>query len=108
VVFFGESLPDQFVDLRTEDMKNCDLLLVMGTSLVVYPFASLVNEVKENIPRLLLNKDPVAVWKRYEEDEFAREFNYRDVFFHGPCDQGVQELAKLLGWDKELEEMLKK
>ena len=30
----------------------------------------------------------------------------RDVFFQGDCDQGCLELARLLGWDKELKEMI--
>lgn len=31
VVFFGEGLPPRFVDMRNIDMKQCDLLIVMGT-----------------------------------------------------------------------------
>ena len=42
IVFFGESLPDRFSQLAAVDMPKADLLIVMGTSLVVYPFAGLV------------------------------------------------------------------
>ena len=43
IVFFGEALPDRFVRCAKEDMQKCDLLIVMGTSLLVHPFASLVD-----------------------------------------------------------------
>ena len=41
-VFFGEPLPERF-RLVEEDFPNCDLLIILGTSLVVQPFASLVD-----------------------------------------------------------------
>ncbi|KAJ7357403.1 hypothetical protein OS493_024914 [Desmophyllum pertusum] len=57
IVFFGESLPDVFHRCLPQDMPKCDLLLVMGTSLKVQPFASLVDRVPETTPRLLINKE---------------------------------------------------
>ena len=42
IVFFGESLPERFWRHIPEDFGAADLLLVMGTSLVVQPFASLI------------------------------------------------------------------
>ena len=44
IVFFGEGLPPRFFQLTEGDFEACDLLLVIGTSLVVQPFASLVGE----------------------------------------------------------------
>ncbi|KAK2159435.1 hypothetical protein LSH36_153g01027 [Paralvinella palmiformis] len=43
IVFFGETLPQRFFLCAGEDLQKCDLLIIMGTSLVVHPFASLVN-----------------------------------------------------------------
>ena len=43
IIFFGEALPDRFAKCAVEDMPKCDLLLIMGTSLLVHPFASLVD-----------------------------------------------------------------
>ena len=42
IVFFGESLPERFWAAVPEDFGAADLLIVMGTSLVVHPFASLI------------------------------------------------------------------
>lgn len=42
IVFFGEALPQRFWDAQEGDFEACDLLLVMGTSLIVSPFNMLV------------------------------------------------------------------
>ena len=77
----------------------------MGTSLSVYPFAGLVNEVNEETPRLLLNNKPVGVWKRYLDDINYAKFNYRDVSDIDECDKSILKLAQLLGWEKDLKEL---
>ena len=43
VVWFGEALPSDAWDRATEVISNADLLLVIGTSRVVYPAAGLVD-----------------------------------------------------------------
>eukprot|EP01059_Diplonema_ambulator_P031915 TRINITY_DN6014_c0_g1_i6.p1 TRINITY_DN6014_c0_g1~~TRINITY_DN6014_c0_g1_i6.p1 ORF type:complete len:733 (+),score=173.05 TRINITY_DN6014_c0_g1_i6:1271-3469(+) len=96
VVFFGEPLPDVF-NARHNDMSDCDLLLVMGTSLVVYPFAGLPNEVNTLTPRLLINKEETGPWKNRSIG--ALKHNYRDVFAQGACDDVVGQMTKLIGWD---------
>jgi len=119
VVFFGEALPSRFVDMRVQDMKQCDLLIVIGTSLVVYPFAGLVNDVPDTTPRLLINMDAVGPFKAISANNnnsgpmqanengvidvnsnvSANNSNYRDVMFLGNCDDGVKQLCKLLNWN---------
>ena len=44
IVFFGESLPSRFFQIKQTDFPQADLLIVMGTSLTVQPFASLIGE----------------------------------------------------------------
>lgn len=39
IVFFGEGLPDEFHDRMAEDKDECDLLIVVGSSLKVRPVA---------------------------------------------------------------------
>lgn len=34
------------------------------------------------------------------------EGNYRDVFYQGDCDAGVEELCNLLGWTDELHHLV--
>ncbi|XP_070805708.1 NAD-dependent protein deacetylase sirtuin-2 isoform X2 [Pituophis catenifer annectens] len=115
IVFFGENLPPRFFSLMQSDFQNADMLIIMGTSLQVQPFASLVSRVPSNTPRLLINKE-----KTGESDpfmslmglgcgmDFDSEKAYRDVAWLGDCDEGCLALAELLGWKKELEELVEK
>ena len=61
IVFFGEQLPSRFFDLAREDLPAADLLIIMGTSLKVQPFASLAGRVRRTTPRLLINREPVSI-----------------------------------------------
>jgi NAD-dependent deacetylase sirtuin 2 len=103
IVFFGESLPKRFHQHVTQDFEKCDLLIIMGTSLVVYPVAGLIDEVKPHVPRLLINLEPVGKGVlRYNN----KALNKRDVFYEGSADDGVKKLADLLGWKPELDQMI--
>lgn len=44
IIFFGEILPERFYELSSQDFKEAELLIIMGSSLVVQPFASLVDK----------------------------------------------------------------
>lgn len=113
IVFFGEALPERFAKCAVEDMAKCELLIVMGTSLRVQPFASLVDRVRSDCPRLLINRervgegDPMMRMLGFNSGmDFSEESGYRDVFQEGTCDDGCKELAEILGWKEELEEMV--
>ncbi|XP_061300415.1 NAD-dependent protein deacetylase sirtuin-2 [Pezoporus flaviventris] len=115
IVFFGESLPSRFFTLLQSDFQQVDLLIIMGTSLQVQPFASLVSRVPTNTPRLLINKektgqsDPLMSLMGFGCGmDFDSDKAYRDVAWLGECDKGCLELAELLGWKKELEELVRK
>lgn len=57
IVFFGENLPARFFSCMQSDFLKVDLLIVMGTSLKVQPFASLISKAPLSTPRLLINKE---------------------------------------------------
>jgi NAD-dependent deacetylase len=46
-VFFGEPIPADVAEKSVEEAWKCDLMLICGTSAVVYPFASLPRIAKE-------------------------------------------------------------
>ncbi|HFC09954.1 MAG TPA: NAD-dependent deacylase [Chloroflexi bacterium] len=48
VVFFGENLPPQALEAALHAAQNADVMLVIGTSGVVYPAAALPGLAKEN------------------------------------------------------------
>ncbi|KAG0644889.1 DHS-like NAD/FAD-binding domain-containing protein [Tuber brumale] len=94
IVFFGESLPREFhMGLRM--VEEADLVIVMGSSLSVYPFAALPGRARQGAVRLLINNERAGgIGGRAD-----------DVLLLGGCDQGVRKLAKELGWTEELEEV---
>ncbi|KAI1635969.1 NAD-dependent deacetylase sirtuin-2 [Biscogniauxia mediterranea] len=92
IVFFGERLPDAFYE-GSGIAAQADLVLVLGTSLTVHPFAGLPQLAPEPVPRLLLNRERVG-------DLGTRA---DDVLRLGSCDAGVRDLADALGWRAELE-----
>ncbi|KAF4076691.1 hypothetical protein AMELA_G00217990 [Ameiurus melas] len=114
IVFFGENLPTRFFNSMKKDFPQCDLLIIMGTSLQVQPFASLVSRVPTSCPRLLINME-----KSGQSDfsmgflgfgggmDFDSDKAYRDVAHLSTCDDGCLALAELLGWKAELEELVK-
>jgi len=115
IVFFGESLPRRFFELTEQDFPKCDLLIVMGTSLVVHPFADLISEVGETVPRILINKEVVRckpapkpkqkIFFNNGDFAFKDPDNHRDALYQGDIDEGIQKLVDELGWSKELKEM---
>ncbi|MDI9570190.1 MAG: NAD-dependent deacylase [Pseudomonadota bacterium] len=61
VVFFGESLPPQTLKEANDAAGNCDLLIVIGSSLVVYPAAYIPMYAKGAGAKLLIvNKTETA------------------------------------------------
>ena len=108
IVFFGEELPSIFVDYIDKDMDDCDLLIVMGTSLLVAPVASIPNWVGKKVPRLLINRDLVGSFAtEARRAKHTSNFQTRDVFAQGDCDDGAREICRLAGedWEKQLDEM---
>lgn len=110
IVFYGEQVAQRFQELHQEDLRQCELLLVMGTSLTVEPMASLVGKVRPDVPRLLINYERVGHHKELEGgfrfDAAPGGAPRRDVWFCGDCDGGVRRLAERLGWAPELEVLL--
>ncbi|KAI1460166.1 NAD-dependent deacetylase sirtuin-2 [Annulohypoxylon moriforme] len=97
IVFFGEQLPENFYN-NINVTATADLVLVMGTSLLVHPFAGLPRNARERVPRVLFNLERVG-------DLGTRA---DDVLVLGDCDSGVRKLADELGWRDELEAMWRK
>ncbi len=114
MVLFGEGLPNGFWQ-HLVDFKRCDLLIIMGTSLVVQPFASLAARVANSCPRLLLNRENVGgsimssgFLAGLLDPKFDSVNNNRDVYHPGDVDASVEEFAEVLGWKDEFKELCEK
>ncbi|KAJ2076614.1 NAD-dependent protein deacetylase sirtuin-2 [Coemansia sp. RSA 988] len=107
ITFFGEGLPSRFFELLEEDFDACDLLIVMGTSLQVQPFASLTNRVRDSVPRLLINRERVGEAKMRSQGfdfdgRLGRKTLHRDALVLGDCDEACLRFSDCLGWTEEL------
>jgi NAD-dependent deacetylase sirtuin 2 len=93
IVFFGEALPSRFGSLVMQDARECDLLIIMGTSLTVQPFASVANKVRDDCPRLLINIEKVG-----ETDPLmallgmGAGLNFGEDSYRCSCDANIVEL----------------
>ncbi len=75
VVWFGEALPPLVWEASVEAVLQADVLLVIGTSGVVYPAAQLAPLARENGARVLV-------------------FNLENADFNGPCGEILPKLLQ--------------
>lgn len=83
VVFFGEAVPN--IEPATELVRQADLFVVIGTSLAVYPAASLLHYAPEGIPVFVI--DP-KIPKQAHRSGFQ--------LIEKGASEGVADLMKLL------------
>jgi NAD-dependent deacetylase len=90
IVLFGEELPFDELSHAYKELDNCKALLLIGTSLLVYPAASLPGYAKQRGVKLI-------------------EINSQDSAFSELCDYKIrgrasvvlQEILKILGIDSD-------
>jgi NAD-dependent deacetylase len=62
VTLFGELLPEGVFEAATVEARSCDLMLVVGSSLVVYPAADIPYQAKLSGAKLaIINIDPTPL-----------------------------------------------
>nr|5OL0_A Chain A, Putative silent information regulator 2,Putative silent information regulator 2 [Leishmania infantum]5OL0_B Chain B, Putative silent information regulator 2,Putative silent information regulator 2 [Leishmania infantum] len=115
VVFFGENLPDAFFDALHHDAPIAELVIIIGTSMQVHPFALLPCVVPKSVPRVVMNRERVGgLLFRFastssSSDGYGQYGDYhahpdvcRDVLFRGDCQENVVTLAEYLGLSEAL------
>jgi NAD-dependent deacetylase len=86
VVWFGEGLPMDIVERATLAAAQADVLLVVGTSAVVYPAAGLIAVTASNGGRVIeVNPEPSAL------------AHIADIVVRGPSGVVLPEIDALLG-----------
>jgi NAD-dependent deacetylase len=62
-VFFGEPIPADVAEKSLDEALKCDLMLICGTSAVVYPFASLPRVARERreVTIIEVNAEPTPL-----------------------------------------------
>ncbi|WP_428225666.1 SIR2 family NAD-dependent protein deacylase [Flavobacterium sp.] len=59
IVWFGEAVPA--IDLAIPIMQEADILIIIGTSLQVYPAAGLMHYAKTNVPVYYIDPKPAVI-----------------------------------------------
>jgi NAD-dependent deacetylase len=85
VVFFGENIPSHALIESQKFAEAADVVLVVGTSAVVYPAAS--------IPRIAKSRGAALIEFNLERTELS---SYADMLIHGSAGKTLPELVKLL------------
>jgi NAD-dependent deacetylase len=85
VVFFGEALPQETLMQATQEARACDLLIVIGSSLVVYPAAYMPLYAKRSGAGIvIINNEPT------EQDDIA------DVLINAPAGETMTKIINKL------------
>lgn len=87
IVFFGEALPERFFKMSSA-IEQADLVIIMGTSLKVFPFASMVGLIPDDCPLVCINRSNPGIDK---PDNF--------LFVSGDMDDNVEKIMKDCGWE---------
>ena len=83
IVWFGEAVP--MMEKATAIVQDCDYFVVVGTSLQVYPAASLLYYTPPYLPKFIIDKKIPATEKQ-------NNLNCIEM----PATEGVKELKKIL------------
>jgi NAD-dependent deacetylase len=69
-VFFGEAIPDDVASQSLAEARKCDVMLICGTSAVVYPFAGLPEVAKRNrgVIVIEINAEPTPLTRAHISD----------------------------------------
>jgi NAD-dependent deacetylase len=60
IVWFGEAVP--LIEKAIEIVESADILIIIGTSLQVYPAAGLMNYVSQNVPVYYIDPKPATIY----------------------------------------------
>ncbi len=87
IILFGEPLPDGVFEEGMKELRRCDLLLVIGSSLVVYPVAEMpLTAIEHNAGLILVNRLPTQYDRR------------ADVVLQMPIEEAVERLQDLVAF----------
>lgn len=84
IVFFQEPVPE--IERAIELVQQADVFVVVGTSLVVYPAAGLIEFVRPGVPIYYIDPHPAAAAQMMQGVTIIKE----------PATKGMKELQKIL------------
>ena len=99
VVFYGENLPKRFFE-KMKECEDCDLVLIMGTSLLVQPFASIPDVMKRDTWKVAINKDKIGYY-------YYELLIMNSLFISGITDEVCLKIIKDCEWENDYKKFVK-
>lgn len=94
ITFFGEKLPKAFSQSLGEDLKQCDLVIVIGTSLKVGGSVyQILSKMKKKVPQININRELIQPPKSFSEGF--------DVSLLGNCDDVLRYICQRNQWEMD-------
>jgi len=83
IVWFGEAVPN--IEIAARDVERADILVIIGTSMQVYPAAGLIDFVQPGVPVYLIDPNETSISN-----------NSRIRFIRMNAGEGVAELTRAI------------
>lgn len=83
IVFFNESVP--MIEVAAEEVQKADIFVIIGTSMVVYPAAGLVQYVSPDVPVYLIDPNKVMAGGYHKITQIQKG-----------ASEGMKELSEIL------------
>ena len=78
IVFFGEAVPN--ITVAAEKVQEADIMIIIGTSLVVYPAAGLIHYARPDVPIYLIDPNPVNAGGRVKQIQKGASEGMKELF----------------------------
>lgn len=78
IVFFGEAVPN--ISIAADKVQEADILIIIGTSLVVYPAAGLIHYARPSVPIYLIDPNPVSAGGRVKQIQKGASEGMKELF----------------------------
>lgn len=105
-ILYGDPIPESTTDQVLGALEHCDLVIVMGTSLKVLPFAVIPNLVDKTCVRILVDKNANGLFETRDPDEtsdwgwYGFCHNDRNSFSTGPIKIGDRVVSSQQRWTR--------
>ena len=85
-VAFGEPIPSDVANQSIDEARKCDLMLICGTSAVVYPFA--------NLPRIARQRETITIIEVNAEPTPLTEMGVSDYLIQGKTGEILPKIVE--------------
>ena len=77
-MFFGEAVPN--IGIAADEVQEADILIIIGTSLVVYPAAGLLHYARPSTPVYLIDPNPVSAGARVKQIQKGASEGMKELY----------------------------